>query len=698
MSSYGINIDYNKVKEARQTLRNIATNYASASITKQKYTSECGKLGDLSGSNLKHSIVYADKVSLPLYVEFHSRLLEKINRPKIYVKGYTKINGECEFTAPVLGIATVHKETKKGVLSNTIEFDIPKTQDIYDNKNLNISAIVLNKDDSKKLYDYVIATRNKGFLYVNGFTEIYSVIQELAAELKQEAKNLKVILNKLKESEDDAKKSYTTDTNSTTKTSTYSNVSNNAKKSAATAAGLTVADLRKKIREALKEGKIKKANKLYDKLQKKAGKEKAREIAKKLIEKTGAKVTLQKGEFVKVKTNNPVNIAETGAVIVTSASPATVDFVSSAIKRETYFYEKQRAEEKEALYQTYIGKVSAIDSNSENAQELLDKYQKELDDSLADVDKKYDDLIANLKSEDYSSDLYANMTKEDIESDLATAQSDMAESVGEKISAGGAYSYNKSNKFADIQVASVNEVSPSINASTSTDPSTLTPPAVNNTPSNEAVATPVVPSNSNQNANATKTYTSNVVSGQRESAPTTSNSESSINQNQTESQPQTSNENSQIMGDQSNSNTIESDTEPDNITGNNEDIEDVISIPSINKNNSTKTDNKKSGLGVAIPIGLGVAATGAAAVAGVRYLKNKKQNEDVDYSYDDENNGDYSSVQSDSAYMQDDYLDSQDNNVQSNTLDNNQYTDSEEIEEELGTNKFVKDLALDDLN
>ena len=126
----------------------------------------------------------------------------------------------------------------------------------------------------------------------------------------------------------------------------------------------------------------------------------------------------------------------------------------------------------------------------------------------------------------------------------------------------------------------------------------------------------------------------------------------------------------------------------------NKDIDDISSISST-KSTSSK---KSSGLGAAVPIGLGIAATGAAAVAGVRYVKNKKLNEDYDENYDDENNDVYEDeVPSDSAYMADDYLGPEGSSY-TEVPDDNEYTDAEALEEEAGVSDFSEDAALNELN
>lgn len=139
---------------------------------------------------------------------------------------------------------------------------------------------------------------------------------------------------------------------------------------------------------------------------------------------------------------------------------------------------------------------------------------------------------------------------------------------------------------------------------------------------------------------------------------------------------------------------IKKDTTSSSTASSNKDIDDISSISST-KSTSSK---KSSGLGAAVPIGLGIAATGAAAVAGVRYVKNKKLNEDYDENYDDENNDVYEDeVPSDSAYMADDYLGPEGSSY-TEVPDDNEYTDTEALEEEAGVSDFSEDAALNELN
>lgn len=126
------------------------------------------------------------------------------------------------------------------------------------------------------------------------------------------------------------------------------------------------------------------------------------------------------------------------------------------------------------------------------------------------------------------------------------------------------------------------------------------------------------------------------------------------------------------------------------------------SVVTITDDNKTTTTKKSSGLGAAVPIGLGTIATGAAAVAGVRYVKNRHDNqEEYDENYDDENNNlddneeyvDSAQYDDGSSYMDDDYLGPVDNNNNNSSEDS--YVDPSDLEE---TEDFSDDAVLEDLN
>ena len=119
---------------------------------------------------------------------------------------------------------------------------------------------------------------------------------------------------------------------------------------------------------------------------------------------------------------------------------------------------------------------------------------------------------------------------------------------------------------------------------------------------------------------------------------------------------------------------------------------------------------KSNGIGAAIPIGLGAIAAGAAATAGVRYVKNRHDNqEEYDEEYDDENNAlddnnnqyvDSAEYNSGDDYTSDDYLGpagSTYTDVNANDTEDN-YVDPEELETDSDDSDFSNDKVLEQLN
>ena len=115
-------------------------------------------------------------------------------------------------------------------------------------------------------------------------------------------------------------------------------------------------------------------------------------------------------------------------------------------------------------------------------------------------------------------------------------------------------------------------------------------------------------------------------------------------------------------------------------------------------------------MGAAVPIGLGAIAAGAAAVAGVRYVKNRHDNqEEYDEEYDDEDNKledsndqyvDSAQYSNENDYTSDDYLGpagSTYTDVNSNDTEDN-YVDPEELEADSDDSDFSNDKVLEQLN
>lgn len=169
------------------------------------------------------------------------------------------------------------------------------------------------------------------------------------------------------------------------------------------------------------------------------------------------------------------------------------------------------------------------------------------------------------------------------------------------------------------------------------------------------------------------------------------------------------NSNTEAVG---NNNISETANEPSSIVDNSNKV--IEKKPSTNvvsiKDDSSTSSKKSSGMGAAIPIGLGAIATGAAAVAGVRYVKNRHENqEEYDEDYDDENNQlddnnseyiDSAEYNNESDYTNDDYLGPAGSTYTDVDADNNvddSYVDPEDLEIDTDDD-FSDDTVLKQLN
>ncbi len=217
----------------------------------------------------------------------------------------------------------------------------------------------------------------------------------------------------------------------------------------------------------------------------------------------------------------------------------------------------------------------------------------------------------------------------------------------------------------------------------------------NNDSDTEVVASEVKPTDNKQENNSNKnSYTTvnrkEYSSGNRKDI--SSNNNVSTTQN-TETKPETSNA----------TNTIKDNS---NKVLDRKDKTNVINIT----DDSTSNSKKSGGMGAAVPIGLGAIAAGAAAVAGVRYVKNRHDNqEEYDEEYDDEDNKledsndqyvDSAQYSNENDYTSDDYLGpagSTYTDVNSNDIEDN-YVDPEELEADSDDSDFSNDKVLEQLN
>lgn len=227
-------------------------------------------------------------------------------------------------------------------------------------------------------------------------------------------------------------------------------------------------------------------------------------------------------------------------------------------------------------------------------------------------------------------------------------------------------------------------------------------PKTDEKPDSEVVATEVDNSNSTTNTNNSSASTEQ------------SNNESYSNVRRTSYSSGNTNSNSNTTSTtvDSSNNTSGTINEPTSIVDNSNKV--IEKKPSTNvvsiKDDTTKSTKKSNGMGAAIPIGLGAIATGAAAVAGVRYVKNRHDNqEEYDEDYDDENNQlddnnseyvDSAEYNNESDYKDDDYLGpagSSYTDVDSNDNNDDNYVDPEELEMDTDDD-FSDDAVLEQLN
>ncbi|MCI8347128.1 MAG: hypothetical protein HFJ12_04190 [Bacilli bacterium] len=372
--------------------------------------------------------------------------------------------------------------------------------------------------------------------------------------------------------------------------------------------------------------------------------------------------------------------------------------------------------------------IEAVDINDENAQEKIDEIKARAESEIDTINNQYNSDIAKI-DEDLNKQtavIESNRDKdvENLNKQLdklkstkkangvleqrvvgttlkgstvaavaTTSNSDVSVSNEDMMNATGGLANAYEEKSAAIQ--SIIDTS---GDTLPTDPSVIDT-TVNNNPNasvtiEESVASPVPPS--------TEAVTEKSVTAPYET-PSSNDSYVTNDGPREDLTPDSSTNQSEPTKDtgfdQSNTpNNIENDIENNNSNLNEK--EEIVSITGGDKESSSKKGG--NGLSTAIPIGLGVAATGAAAVAGVRYVKNRKQNEDMDEFYDDENNNledesEYADIPSDSAYMRDDYLGPEGSSY-TELPDENSYTDAEELEEAAGIGGFSEDAALSDLN
>ena len=372
------------------------------------------------------------------------------------------------------------------------------------------------------------------------------------------------------------------------------------------------------------------------------------------------------------------------------------------------------------LYSDASDKINNIDANDSNATEQINTIKKELEDNINNTNEEANAAIAKAKEEAVQKIADAKSGYEQEVSNINKASSDEIENITEN---GLASETNTGKDFAkaandqptvvevdDSALQSANDNKTDAASSLSDNQSNYandlsqkeqeitnisnTPPAADNNES-EAAAPSVDNSTQQNNSQPSNNTSENVV---------TNSSNSNETYTQSSSEPDYSNYNDNTVETSDSgieeSDVVETPAVPD-------DTEEETMIPSNPNDEVEESDvdstaseiieptKTKKGPNVAIPIGLGVAAAGAATVAGIRYAKNRKQNEDVDETYDDEDNNvdDYESGSDDSEYMKDDYLgpagsmytetDLPEDSEQSDIPDDTIYNNTDHLEEEL---------------
>lgn len=217
----------------------------------------------------------------------------------------------------------------------------------------------------------------------------------------------------------------------------------------------------------------------------------------------------------------------------------------------------------------------------------------------------------------------------------------------------------------------------------------------NNDSDGEVVAPEVKPSDNNKKENSNKTSYTTVTRKEYASSNRKYTSGDGSTTQVTDSTPNTTDKNTSII-----------DNSGKELPKHNKPNGKVITIDD-DVPNVTK---KSNGIGAAIPIGLGAIAAGAAATAGVRYVKNRHDNqEEYDEEYDDEDNKledsndqyvDSAQYSNENDYTSDDYLGpagSTYTDVNANDTEDN-YVDPEELETDSDDSDFSNDKVLEQLN
>lgn len=523
------------------------------------------------------------------------------------------------------------------------------------------------------------------------------------------------------------------------KSSSKSSKSSNATTSMAATGATVVAT---KVRKSTKAKTTKKARKTTSKDEKtKKMKGKVAGNTKKGVVTTVSTLASLQAEKKQLQNNTAVKISN----IKTEANNRIADIEGKA-EDEKKLAEIEKNNTIKQINDDAANKINAIDPNDSEASTKIENIQTEAENAIKNADEKYENRVNEIeakKNQDVSQ--VENSRENDIKSveeksnkELKEINDDIEKAKKTKSSKKSVQTMAKTSSKATETKAETKEYKSNVSdndvetSGTAADDSftkvdeavsnkhdeiTAAEQAKENTSSSDSsanVAQPETTTSTPEQSTSTSVETdtsSNNTNYSTSGASTSSNYNNSYDADESYSAGDYNTIEQQKQADINSSNTgvdqstlksdsttkstfdIKKDTTSSTLSSN-KDIDDISSISST-KSTSSK---KSSGLGAAVPIGLGIAATGAAAVAGVRYVKNKKLNEDYDENYDDENNDVYEDeVPSDSAYMADDYLGPEGSSY-TEVPDDNEYTDAEALEEEAGVSDFSEDAALNELN
>ncbi len=409
--------------------------------------------------------------------------------------------------------------------------------------------------------------------------------------------------------------------------------------------------------------------------------------------------------------------------------------------------EAARDNEISELYQEATEKINSIDASDSNASEQIANIKQELEEKINAVKENASTKIEEIKNEaikkvetaknEYETkvnDIKTSSEKEiakiqneglDAKTELTDKLTDSAskEPTNEDIDSSPLDDANNNkteaetnlsdsqSSYASTLTEKEQEIASSSNSGSTENDNT------NQEPSNPNVDNPPQENDQPNTSTEENKQPNNTETGQSypQNSNSSSNSNSNVNSNNTNNNANTYSSNNDTETVETSSEDIvetpavPDDEDSDSIIPSNPNDEEEMDYSDDSASEITEPTKSKSGPNIAIPIGLGIGAAGAATVAGIRYAKNRKQTEDIDESYDDEDNNtdDYTSEEDDSEYMKDDYLgpagsmytetDLPEDSEQSDIPDDTVYNNVDHLEEELDDDTFPDDEVLNGL-